>query len=93
VCLKHPHLIREGQEVMPIYDYWCSQCHQKFEESKSMEKRHTAICPRCNTKGKLMPSAFSFKFFNPFTVDGEGFTSKNMRPEEVAELNQECRER
>lgn len=40
-----------------------------------------------------MPSAFSFKFFNPFTTDGEGFTSKNMRKEEVAELNQETRER
>jgi len=39
---------------MPIYDYYCEQCHQKFEVSKSIDKRHTARCPRCNSKGRLM---------------------------------------
>lgn len=47
---------------MPQYDYYCPQCHQKFEMSKSVEKRHTARCPKCNTRGKLMMSAFSFSF-------------------------------
>jgi len=47
---------------MPLYDYWCPQCHKKFEMSKSVEKRHNARCPKCNTKARLMPSAFTFSF-------------------------------
>ena len=47
---------------MPEYDYWCPQCHQRFEMNKSIEKRHEAKCPRCNHKAKLVPSAFSFNF-------------------------------
>ena len=78
---------------MPLYEYYCPQCQNKFETMKAMWQRHKARCPHCNSESRLAMSRFSFKFFNPFTVDGEGFTSKFMRHEEVAELNQETRER
>ena len=78
---------------MPIYEYQCPKCHKKFEEIKSIEKRHDGKCPKCNTKGKLMPSRFSHYWFNPFTTDGEGFTSKYHRPEEIGEMNAELRGR
>ncbi len=76
---------------MPIYEYRCPQCG-KFETMKAMMQRHRARCPHCNSESKLVPSVFSHYWFNPFFVDGEGFTSKFMRHEEVAEMNQECRE-
>ena len=77
---------------MPIYEYDCPQCG-KFETMKAMWQRHRARCPRCNGGSKLVPSVFSHYWFNPLTVDGEGFTSKFMRNEEVAEMNQGLRER
>ena len=77
---------------MPIYEYSCPQCG-KFETMKAMVQRHRARCPHCNSESRLAVSRFSFKFFNPFTVDGEGFTTKDMRREEIAELDQECRDR
>lgn len=77
---------------MPIYEYICPQ-HGKFETIKATRLRLRARCPHCNNKCKLVPSRFSHYWLNPFTVDGEGFTSKYMRKEEVAELDQECREK
>ena len=77
---------------MPLYEYNCPQCG-KFETMKAMEQRHRARCPHCNGESKLMMSMFSHYWFNPFTVDGEGFSTKNMRREEITEMNQECRDR
>ena len=59
---------------------------------KAMAQRHRARCPNCNGEAKLAMSGFAFKFSNPFPVrgniagDGEGFKSKYMRNEEIAEL-------
>lgn len=78
---------------MPIYEYLCPQCENKFEEIRTVARGRFARCPNCNRKSYKIPSVFSFFFFNPLTVDGEGFTSKYVKPEELAEMNQECRER
>ena len=77
---------------MPFYEYVCPQ-HGKFEVLKPMSERATNNCPQCNRMCTLAMSRFSHYWFNPFFVDGKGFTSKYMRPEEKAELSQECRER
>jgi len=78
---------------MPIYEYYCPQCQNKFETMKAMTERHKARCPHCNTKSKLVPSVFAIYDLNWTQTDGEGFTSKFVRPEELAETNQEIRER
>ena len=70
---------------MPLYDYICPQCQNRFESLQNVNLRHFALCPKCNTKSKLVPSRFSFKFFNVFTKDGEGFTSKVMSTQEANE--------
>ena len=77
---------------MPIYEYYCSQ-HGKFDKRKGMEERKSNPCPKCNQRCNLVPSMFSWKLFNPFTKDGPGFTSKYVQDEELAEMNQECKER
>lgn len=78
---------------MPIYEYICPQCQNKFETMKAMGWEGDARCPHCNTKSERVFSRFSIYNLNWTQTDGEGFTSKNMRKEEVAELNQETRER
>jgi len=77
---------------MPLYEYYCPQ-HGKFETMKAMMQRHRARCPHCNSESKLVPSVFAIYDLNWTQKDGEGFTSKFVRHEEVAEINQECRER
>jgi len=58
-----------------------------------MEERKSNPCPSCNQECKLILSRFSHYWFNPFTVDGEGYTTKFHRKEEIEEINRECRER
>ena len=78
---------------MPIYEYWCPRCQTRFEVMKGMAERKSNPCPSCHTESELRPSRFSHYWFHPFFVDGEGFTSKYVRNEELAEMNQEIRER
>ncbi len=76
---------------MPLYEYYCPQCG-KFETMKAIEHSERAKCTHCNSESKRVPSTFNFKFSNPFPVrgniagDGEGFTTKYLRNEEIAEL-------
>jgi putative FmdB family regulatory protein len=67
---------------MPIYEYNCSQ-HGKFELFKSMDKRYSAKCPDCKSEVQLVISNANFKMYNPFTKDGEGFSSVTYSPEEA----------
>jgi len=78
---------------MPIYEYLCPKCQEKFEQIKGIEQRQKARCPKCNSVSRLVPSRFSHYWFNPLTKDGEGFTSKYHRPEEIEEMNAELRNR
>ncbi|MBD3232609.1 MAG: zinc ribbon domain-containing protein [candidate division Zixibacteria bacterium] len=42
---------------MPIYEYKCSTCGNKFEELRSLGKRdETAECPECNSKAERIVS-------------------------------------
>jgi len=61
---------------MPLYDYECRNGY-RFEELKSMEDRHNAICPLCGEVSQLLISQLAGNnFFNlriPLTVlDGDG---------------------
>ena len=44
---------------MPIYEYVCSRCEQKFELLKSMSQAGEAVpCPRCGGKAGRVLSRF-----------------------------------
>jgi putative FmdB family regulatory protein len=78
---------------MPFYEYYCPDCNLKFEVLKGVGERKSNPCPQCNRGCRLIPSKFSHYWFNPLTVDGEGFTSKVVSREEAQEMNKEIRER
>ncbi len=42
---------------MPLYEYECGSGH-RFEEIKSIDSRHDALCPICNCPAKLQVSAW-----------------------------------
>ncbi len=80
---------------MPIHEFYCSQCEEKFELIRSLgESSDEACCPRCNLRAERRFSSYHFKFTNPFPVsgniagDGEGFTTKHMGKEEYKEHKQ-----
>lgn len=78
---------------MPLYEYRCQTCGKNFEKLQPHKGRDLVSCPDCGTRAGRRISLCSWKWLNPFTIDGEGFTTKNMQREEVAELDAECRER
>jgi len=78
---------------MPLYEYHCPYCKNKFETIRPIEQRYSAGCPNCHSESELVPSIFVRSKLNWTQKDGEGFTSKFVRKEELAEMNKECRER
>lgn len=34
---------------MPLYEYLCPECDERFDELMKMDDRHTAPCPQCGT--------------------------------------------
>ena len=61
--------------MCPMYEYRCPQCQGVFEEIRSMAKGRFAQCPNCHRRAYRIVSLSTFKMANPFTKDGEGFTS------------------
>lgn len=78
---------------MPIYEYYCPKCNQRFDALKGMEERTSNPCPQCDTSSRLVLSVFNWWFSNPFTKDGEGFKTKYLRNEELDEMNRELKGR
>jgi putative FmdB family regulatory protein len=48
---------------MPIYEYECSECSQRFEKKQRFHDDPVAECPRCQSKSKriMSPSGIIFK--------------------------------
>jgi len=84
---------------MPIYTYSCHKCWDKFEFTKDWNDPDPP-CPSCDGN-ELFNSRVVVKgnFSAPLArlnwtqKDGEGFTSKYVREEELAEMNAETRNR
>jgi putative FmdB family regulatory protein len=68
---------------MPLYEYFCQKCDARFEQMREIEERLKTECPDCGNIARLLISRSNFKTYNPFTKDGEGFTSVTYRPEEA----------
>lgn len=43
---------------MPLYDYKCPACNEKFEEFRSLKERATAPCPKCGKAAEKQISGF-----------------------------------
>ena len=70
---------------MPMYDYHCQNCGKDTDKLVTYEGRDLVSCPDCGDRVIRKVSDFSFKMYNPFTKDGEGFTSKTYSTEEYKE--------
>lgn len=71
---------------MPLHEYYCQKCDAVFDKIVSMEDRDSIECPDCGNKVKRKEvSLSSFKVYNPFTKDGEGFSSVYYSKQEAKE--------
>jgi putative FmdB family regulatory protein len=45
---------------MPLYEYECKECGQRFDElRKSEDRTKPAPCPRCGGEGRVRVSGFA----------------------------------
>lgn len=45
---------------MPIYEYECSACKQKFEVRQGYDDKTLVLCPECQTPAKRLISMSNF---------------------------------
>lgn len=67
---------------MPLYEYECSRCGERFERIEKFTAPHTQKCPKCAGKAErlLAPPAFQFKGSGWYVTDyarkGSGAAAK-----------------
>ncbi len=69
--------------MCPLYEYQCYECFERFDKVVSIEARNSVT--HCGQTARLLISLSTFKIYNPFTKDGEGFTSKVISKDEHRE--------
>ena len=59
---------------MAIYEYECEACSNRFEKRAGYEEALTAVCPKCEGKGKRIfsPAAVRFGGGNYYSTGGGG---------------------
>jgi putative FmdB family regulatory protein len=62
---------------MPLYEYKCIKCGNKYEKLQSINSEPDKVCPNCNAKVEktLFPSALQFKgsgwYVNDYAVNSK----------------------
>ncbi len=56
---------------MPLYEYECEKCGERFEKIEKFTAPHTKTCPKCGGKAerRLAPSAIQFKGSGWYVTD------------------------
>ncbi len=52
---------------MPIYEYECGHCQDRFEVRQGFDEKHEAVCPQCNKKARRVFHS------TPIIFKGSGF--------------------
>ncbi|MEE8112626.1 MAG: FmdB family zinc ribbon protein [Acidobacteriota bacterium] len=47
---------------MPLYEYECNACHDRFEVIQKVDEDHVNTCKKCGGKVRRLISAPSFRF-------------------------------
>ena len=76
---------------MPIYDYKCGSCSNKFEVKKGFTDNSIVICPKCQGQAKIVfsPVPVIFKGSGFYVTDSRGgnnnFISEPTKEKDEAE--------
>lgn len=60
---------------MPIYEYECTLCHQRFERKQRFDEEPVGTCPHCQGKARRLLHSISVIF------KGSGFYTTDNRKE------------
>lgn len=59
---------------MPLYEYKCPECGEKFEELASASSQEPVECPKCGSVAKRQISGFAIGSGGGGSVAGGGFS-------------------
>ena len=48
---------------MPLYEYCCPDCGEKFEKLIQFRDSEESVCPKCSAKSPKVPSTFEIRGF------------------------------
>jgi|DewCreStandDraft_4_1066084.scaffolds.fasta_scaffold04637_9 putative FmdB family regulatory protein len=70
---------------MPVYEYFCPKCSEKFEIRATMEKKEKGInakCPKCGNEktAQIFGNFFTFSKGNKPPMNGGGCCNPNSSP-------------
>jgi putative FmdB family regulatory protein len=70
---------------MPIYDYTCTQCNNKFTLRQGFHDDHEASCPKCNEQAerRFSTPAIVFKGSGFYVNDYGGRTNSSVNSEQT----------
>lgn len=78
---------------MPLYEYQCKECGNRFEKIKKFSDVPEKICPRCGGEVEQLLSAptLQFKGSGWYATDYAKKTSKSAAPADSAEKKSESK--
>jgi putative FmdB family regulatory protein len=86
------YLKRFGGPALPLYEYKCAKCGNKYEKIESYSAKETQKCPKCGGKAERQVSAagIQFKGSGWYVTDYKGKNSDNTsvaKPDESSSSN------
>ena len=57
---------------MPVYTYRCPDCESRFEEVRTVDRRHDKTLCACGSQMKRAPELFKVSTFEPYYDEGLG---------------------
>lgn len=45
---------------MPLYEYHCERCGERFEDLRPAAEREESACPKCGAPARKLVSGFAF---------------------------------
>ena len=77
---------------MPLYEYECAKCGNRFEKIEKVSAPHKQKCPKCGGRAerRLAPPAFQFKGSGWYVTDyaGKGAAPKDAETKETKETKE-----
>lgn len=72
---------------MPIYDYECGHCRNRFEKKQGFHEAAEAVCPRCQGQARRVfyPTAVVFKGSGFYITDSRKNTGEGVKEEKKEE--------
>jgi putative FmdB family regulatory protein len=70
---------------LPIYEYKCPRCNNKFDRFSRLKMRHEVVCPSCGVKADILISVCSASF--GWRISDESINDVDSKKPDTVERN------